>query len=107
MWKEAAVVSPEKLRKHTKIPEFEPRISQIPLGDKLRFPNSTRSTPKHLCQSNCKSHQSWFATLDKIKDMPELLCYDYPLYNGTQTSLKIAVGCNTNHDILSRISGNN
>jgi hypothetical protein len=83
MWKEAAVVSLEKLRKHTKIPRFDPRISQMPLGDKFRFPNSTRRTPKYLCQSNCKSHQSRFAKLDKIKDTPALLCYDYPLYNDT------------------------
>jgi hypothetical protein len=67
MWKEAAVVSLAKLRKRIKIPEIYPRISQIPLGDKFRFPNSTRRTPKHLCQSNCKSHQSRFATFDKIK----------------------------------------
>jgi len=83
MWKEAAVVSLEKLRKHTNIPVFYPKISQIPLGDKFLFPNSTRRTPKHICQSNCKSHHSRFATLDKINNRPALFCYDYPLYNGT------------------------
>jgi len=83
MWEEEAVVSLEELRKHTKISGFDPIIFEIPLGDKFRFPKSTSRKPEHLCQSNCKSHQSWFATLDKIKDTPALLCYDYPLYNGT------------------------
>jgi len=36
-----------------------------------------------------------------------LLYYDYPLYNGTKTSLKIAVGRNMNPEILSKSSGNN
>jgi hypothetical protein len=69
MWKKAVVVSLEKLRKHIKIPEFESRISQIPLGDKFLFPNSIRRTPKHLYQSDCKFLQSCFATLDKIKPL--------------------------------------
>ena len=100
MWKKAAVVSLEKLRKPTKITGFETRISQIPLGDKFRFLNSTRSTYTHPCQSNSKSHQSWCATLDKSKDTPALVCSNYPLHNGVWASLKIAVGRNVKPEIL-------